>query len=84
METAIRDHDRAFSIRSVSYNCHDTLLASASSDGELIVNALSAAEDGETQIANRVFRDKSIRSPITMARFSFIKRHVLATSYESG
>ena len=80
----MRDHDRNYAIRSVSFNCYDTLVASASSDDELIVNSLAPGEDGETQIATRVFRDKSVRSAITMARFSFIKRHVLATSYESG
>ena len=48
VETAIRDHDTAYSIRSVSFNCYDTLLASASSDGELIVNALTPNEDSET------------------------------------
>ena len=84
VETAIRDHDPAYSIRSVSFNCYDSLLASASSDGELIVNALTPNEESETQIANRIFRDRSMRSPLTMCRFSFIKRHVLATSYESG
>ena len=84
VETALRDHDAAYSIRSVTFNCYDTLLASASSDGELIVNALSPDMDNETQNANRIFRDRSMRSPLTMARFSFTKRHVLASAYESG
>lgn len=38
VETALKDHDGAYYIKSVSFNCYDTLLASASSDGELIVN----------------------------------------------
>ena len=40
LETLVRDHDLAYSIRAVAFNCYDTLLASGSSDGELIVHAL--------------------------------------------
>ena len=42
LEATIRDHDSAYSVRAVAFNCYDTLLASGSSDGELVVNALTA------------------------------------------
>ena len=45
LETLIRDHDQAYSIRAVAFNCYDNLLASGSSDGELVVNALSLDKD---------------------------------------
>ena len=41
LEVVLRDHDQAYSIRAVAFNCYDTLLASGSSDGELVVNALT-------------------------------------------
>ena len=41
LELLLRDHDQAYQIRAVAFNCYDTLLASASSDGELVVNALT-------------------------------------------
>ena len=84
VETAIRDHDPAYSIRSVSFNCYDTLLASASSNGELVVNALTPDSANQTQSAVRIFRDMQIRSPLIMARFSFTKRHVFASAYQNG
>ena len=40
MEVLIRENDAAFSIRAVAFNCYDTLLASACSDGELAVYSL--------------------------------------------
>lgn len=40
MEVLIREHDTAFSMRAVAFNCYDTLLASACSDGELAVYSL--------------------------------------------
>ena len=39
LELILRDHDQAYSIRAVAFNCYDTLIASASSNGELVVNA---------------------------------------------
>ena len=44
VESAINDHDTAYAIRSVSFNCYDSLLASASADGDLIVNAITFAD----------------------------------------
>ena len=84
LELNIRDHDQAYQIRAVAFNCYDTLLASASSDGELIVNALSPNPSTSEQTAVKIFRDMQIRSPLTMTRFSFTKRHVLASSYQNG
>lgn len=81
IETIIRDHDQAYSIRAVAFNCYDNLLASAASDGELIVNALETDSQTQEKSSVRIFRDKSQSSPLTLARFSFTKRHVLASSY---
>ena len=83
-ELSLRDHDQAYQIRAVAFNCYDTLLASASSDGELIVNALSPDQATQMQTAVKIFRDMQIRSPLTMTRFSFTKRHVLASAYQNG
>ena len=85
VEVILRDHDSGYSVRSVSINCVDSLIASASSDGELIVNALSFGEPGSEGLrVRRIFRDRSMHSPITMVRFSNTKRHILATAYENG
>ena len=81
IEEEMRDHDQAFSIRAVSFNTTDTLFASGSSNGELIVRKLIQEPSFQTEL---VFRDKSERSPLTAVRFSATKRHVIATSYESG
>ena len=82
VEVILRDHDSGYSVRSVSINCVDSLIASASSDGELIVNALSFGEPGSEGLrVRRIFRDRSMHSPITMVRFSNTKRHILATAY---
>ena len=64
LELMLRDHDQAYSTRAVAFNCHDTLLASASSDGELIVNALSVDNTTQEMSAVRIFRDMQIRSPL--------------------
>ena len=40
LEAMIREHDSSFSMRAVAFNCYDTLLASACSDGELAVYSL--------------------------------------------
>ena len=37
VELELREHDSAYQVRSVSFNLTDTLIASGSSDGELIV-----------------------------------------------
>ena len=85
VEVILRDHDSGYAVRSVSINCVDSLIASASSDGELIVNALSFGEPGSEGLrVRRIFRDRSMHSPITMVRFSNTKRHILATAYENG
>lgn len=87
VEASLRDHDPAYSIRAVSLNCYDTLLASGSSDGELFVNALTLdANSGSSSGAGatRIFRDRSARASITTVRFSLTKRHVLASAYDSG
>jgi len=57
LELLLREHDQAYQIRAVAYNCYDTLLASASSDGELIVNALSPNQATQEQTAVKIFRD---------------------------
>ena len=84
LELILRDHDQAYSIRAVAFNCYDTLLASASSNGELVVNALTPDPANQAQNAVRIFRDMQIRSPLIMARFSFTKRHVFASAYQNG
>ena len=84
LEAMIREHDSAYAVRAVAFNCYDTLLASASSDGELAVYSLSIESPNQDQRAVRIFRDMQIRSALTMARFSFTKRHVLASSYQNG
>ena len=84
VETAIRDHDSAYTIRSVSFNVYDSLLATASSDGELVVNQINLSESNQATENSRVFRDRSMRSSLIMARFSSTKRHVLASAYENG
>ena len=63
---------------------NDTLLASASSDGELMVHALDTDSTTQEMTSERIFRDMNMNSPITMSRFSFTKRHVLASGYENG
>lgn len=45
VQIVITDHDSAYSIRSVSFNCYDTLLATASYDGELVVNQIYLDQD---------------------------------------
>ena len=84
LEVMIREHDSAYTMRAVAFNCYDTLLASGSSDGELAVYSLSIESPNQDEKAVRIFRDMQIRSPLTMARFSFTKRHVLASSYQNG
>ena len=37
VDLELRDHDPAYCVRAVSFNCTDTLLASGASDGELII-----------------------------------------------
>ena len=59
LETVIRDHDPAYSIKAVMFNCYDTLLATGSSDGELIVNSLDSDPSTQEKVAARIFRDKS-------------------------
>jgi WD40 repeat protein len=79
VEVEKRDHDPNYSTRSVSFNCYDNLVCSGCSDGEIIVYQL-----GEEPGAKIIFRDKSMKSALTMARFSHTKRHIMASSYESG
>lgn len=59
LETLVRDHDLAYSIRAVAFNCYDTLLASGSSDGELIVHALDTDSNSQMITPERIFRDMS-------------------------
>lgn len=56
------DHDRNYSCNSISINSNDNLIASGSSDGQLVVRSL---KDGDV-----ILSDRQIRSPITKCRFS--------------
>lgn len=84
LETLTRDHDQAYSVRAVAFNCYDTLLASGSSDGELVVCALSLDKQAGEEKSVRIFRDMQVRSPLTQVKFSFTKRHVMASAYQNG
>lgn len=84
-----RDHDPAYQVKAVSFNCLDTLVASGSSDGEFIVRTLQtdvSEEYGLTEVigAPAIFKDKSERSPLNCCKFSYTKRHVLAVAFDSG
>mmetsp|Transcript_11876 Transcript_11876/g.15119 ORF Transcript_11876/g.15119 Transcript_11876/m.15119 type:complete len:207 (-) Transcript_11876:1530-2150(-) len=84
LEAMIREHDSAYTVRAVAFNCYDTLLASGASDGELVVYSLTTDSSTQEQRSERIFRDMQVRSPLIMARFSFTKRHVMASCYQNG
>ena len=59
IEVSIKDHDSAYSIKSVSFNCYDSLLVSGSSDGEIFVNSINLDEESQGNSYQRVFSDRS-------------------------
>lgn len=79
VELTRKDHDANYSTKSVSFNCYDNLICTGCSDGEVIVYQF-----GEGEACKLVFRDKSQKSGLTMAKFSQTKRHVMASTYENG
>jgi len=49
-------------------NCYDAMIASGSTDGFLIVRNLIETTDGFS--SQTILRDRSIKSPVTVCRFS--------------
>lgn len=83
--TLPREHsNKEATLCQAHFNYTDTMIASGASDGELIVYSLEISPD-QMQIKTAViFRDKSIKAPLTACRFSQTKQNVLATAYASG
>lgn len=70
------DHDKNHSCISVSISSNDNLVASAGSDGTLVVRSLKDSDI--------ILKDKSVKSQITQCRFSPTSNKTLAVAYQSG
>ncbi len=60
------------------------MIASGSADGQLIVRNLIEGTVDQPYRAEIILKDRSIKSALTVCRFSMTKRNVMATAYESG